>query len=239
MAGEYSDLTSSLPPEQPLGSSKATKAKPAPEDIVMGEPLKLRVNFYRDNYRKLMVLTVILAISAILLLAWIYYQRTHKPIPRYYVTSANGQLKQIRPLTHPNLTTHTLLEWVIEAGTTAFNFDFTNYQTSIKNLSVYFTPAGYKNYLDALAKAQTIEQVVSKSLAVNSVPTGIPVITKEGPTPDGVYAWQIQLPLLVTYQSLSEVTKQNLILTMLISEMPTIKSPKGLGIASITVAEKT
>lgn len=237
MAAEYSDLMSSLPPEKQNVGAPSSKTKPQVEEIVMGEPLRLRVNFYRDNYRSLIVLTLILTLSAIALLGWVFYQRTNKPIPRYFVTMQNGELKQIKPLAYPNLTTRTLLNWVVEAGTTAFNFDFTNYQASIKGLKTYFTPAGYQNYVASLQNSGTLNQVISKNLAVNAVPTGIPVITREGPTPDGIYAWQVQLPLLVTYQSLSEVTKQNILLTMLIAEMPTIESPKGIGIASLKVTE--
>jgi intracellular multiplication protein IcmL len=236
MAAEYSDLMSSLPPEKE-NTPKSSKAKSQAEDVVMGEPLRVRVNFYRDNYRSLMVFTLILTLTAIALVGWIFYQRTHKPIPKYFVTMQNGELKQIKPLTQPNLTTRTLLNWVVEAGTTAFNFDFTNYQSSIKGLKGYFTPAGYKNYVASLQNSGTINQIISKNLAVSAVPTGVPVITREGPTPDGIYAWQVQLPLLVTYQSLSEVTKQNILLTMLVAEMPTIESPKGIGIASLKVTE--
>lgn len=206
-------------------------------DVELGEPMVLRVNFYRDNYRILMVVCLLLALACWALLGWLYYARTHKPASRYFVTTTEGALKELFPLTQPILTNRALLEWVVEAGTTAYNYDFQNYQTAIGDLKRYFTPAGYENFLAALRANQTLESVASKKLVVFAVPTDTPVIIKEGVTSNNVYAWQVQLPLLVTYQSASDTSKQNLVLTMLIAEMPTTESPKGLGIAAFNVRD--
>jgi intracellular multiplication protein IcmL len=199
----------------------------------------LRTNFYRDSYRRLLIFCFGLIAVIMGLMGWVFYERTHKPIVHFYATTNTGQLIQLVPLNQPNLTTASLLEWVTEAATTAYNFNFDNYDKSLRDIRVYFTDAGYQHFLEALKSAQTIETVVSKRLVVFAVATNTPVILKEGPTSDGLYAWQVQLPMLITYQSASEQIKQNIILTMLITRRPTLESPKGIGIASIQIKEMT
>ncbi len=80
-------------------------------------------------------------------------------------------------------------------------------------------------------------QHVDKIMDILIAAKTAPVILKEGPTAAGIYAWQVQLPMLVTYQSASDTRKQNIILTMLIARRSTLESPKAIGIASIQVRE--
>ncbi|MCK1862760.1 DotI/IcmL/TraM family protein, partial [Legionella pneumophila] len=44
---------------------------------------------------------------------------------------------------------------------------------------------------------------------------------------NGRYSWRVQMPILVTYQSASEFTQQNNVVTMLITRVSTLNSPRG------------
>ncbi|MBS0289059.1 MAG: type IVB secretion system apparatus protein IcmL/DotI [Proteobacteria bacterium] len=204
---------------------------------IFHQPIMLRANFYRDNVRRLMVFSILLVLIITGLIAWIIYERTHKPIVRYFATSNDGKLSLLTPLNHPNLTTSSLLNWVVEAATTAYNFNFSNYDRALKDIKIYFTDAGYQHFINSLTAAKTIDTVKSKQLIVSAIATGTPVIVQEGPTADGIYAWRVQLPMLITYQSTSDTRKQNIVLNMLVARRSTLESPKGIGIASIEVKE--
>lgn len=43
------------------------------------------------------------------------------------------------------------------------------------------------------------------------------------------------MPILVTYQSASEFTQQNNVVTMLITRVSTLNSPRGIGISQFVV----
>lgn len=238
---------SNLPPKKNLADTskkKTAKSIPTLGELMLPDeysplfkqPLLLRNNFYRDNYRRLMIFCLFLTFVIFGLMGWIAWERTHKPMVNFYATTTTGKLLKLAPLNQPNLTTASLLNWVVEAATTAFNFNFGNYEKSLNDVKIYFTDAGYQNFISALNAAKTIETVRAKQLVVSAVATNIPVILKEGPVND-VYAWEVQLPMLVTYQSASDQRKQNLILTLTIARRPTLESPKGIGIASIKVKE--
>jgi intracellular multiplication protein IcmL len=66
------------------------------------------------------------------------------------------------------------------------------------------------------------------------VATRAPIILEKGML-SGRYSWRVQMPILVTYQSASEFTQQNIVVTMLITRISTIESPRGIGIAQIIV----
>ncbi len=219
------------------GDSSSPSEQPIEYTTLFHQPIMLRQNFYRDNVRRLMAFCILLVIVIAGLIGWVIYERLNKPAVHYFTTSNNGKLSILTPLNQPNLTTGALLDWVVEAGTTAYNFNFGNYDRALKDIKIYFTDAGYEHFLTALAAAKTIDTVRAKQLMVTAIATNSPVILQEGPTPDGTYAWKVQLPMLITYQSSSDTRKQNIILTLLIARRSTLESPKGVGIAALSVRE--
>src|SRR3990167_6793036 len=127
-------------PNQP--SKAESPALPENVKTIFHDPLMLRQNFYRDNYRILMYFCYLLVIAAMALMGYTFYERTHKPNVNYYATTNDGKLIKLSPLDEPNLSTQALLDWVVEATTTAYNFNFGNYQDVLKNIRVYFTEPG-------------------------------------------------------------------------------------------------
>lgn len=183
----------------------------------------------------IMYFSVFLIPVILVLLGWDFYNRFSKPIPFYYAASDENLTRMI-PLNQPNLTTNAVLHWATYAAAAALTFNFHNYPQVFQDVRVYFTPKGYDNFLSALKTAHTIENIVKKQLAVYAVLTDNPIILREGPAPGGSYAWQIEFPMLLTYESERE-NKQHIIITLLIVRVPTSESVTGIGIASFVVAE--
>jgi intracellular multiplication protein IcmL len=98
---------------------------------------------------------------------------------------------------------------------------------------------GYQYFLKALKDSNNLDAVQNKKLVVSAVPTGAPVILKKGifndGSPLGVYGWTVQLPMELDYRSSTEQFKQRIVLTMLITRVPTLESPSGVGIASFVI----
>ncbi len=72
-------------------------------------------------------------------------------------------------------------------------------------------------------------------MIVSAVATKAPVILQKGIL-NGRFAWRVQMPLLVTYQSANEFSQANNVVTMLISRVSTLNSPRGIGISQFVVA---
>lgn len=220
-------------------ASAKSKKEAGPPTLKTGgaELVLLRNNFYRDNYRRVMIFCLMLVLIIAALVGIIFYQQSHVPTPKYFATTQDGKLIELIPLSQPNLSTNALLQWAVEAATAAYTFNFVNYRKALQDTRIYFTKQGYQNFLKALQDSRNLEAVRTKKLVVSAVPTGAPVVLKEGQTSNGLFAWQVQFPMLLTYQSASETISQDIVITMLITRVPTLESPKGVGIASFVVRE--
>jgi intracellular multiplication protein IcmL len=188
-------------------------------------------------YSTFMYIALVLTVIAMALFAWDIYARTDKPFPPFFAVGSDDKLTRMTALRAPNFTTQALLDWAAEAATAVYTFDFYNYAEVIKRARIYFTEPGYENFLAAIQGAQVVNTIVKKKLVVSAVLTDTPVILKEGVISTGNYAWQVQFPMLLTYQSASEQIKSRIILTLLVTRIPTSESVKGVGIASFVVTE--
>lgn len=194
----------------------------------------LRNQFYKDSQRKtLLALMIAIGVNVILALMLIYII-THPPAPKYFATSINGRITPLYPLNEPNQSDSAVLQWANQAAIAAFTYNFVNYRDELQASSGFFTSEGWDQFLNALQQSNNLDAVKAKKLIVSAVATRAPIILQKGIL-NGVYSWRVQMPILVTYQSASEFTQQNNIVTMLITRVSTLNSPRGIGIAQFVV----
>lgn len=203
--------------------------------------VKLRNDFYRDNYRRV-VMTIFLLLVVILSQAGIiYYLLTHRPLPVYFATTNNGRVMRILPvipLDEPNLPDSAVLQWATDAASTAFTFDFVNYRAQLQRAAEYFTTDGWSAFLSELQGSRNLLAVQAKKLVVSAVVTRAPVILSKQVV-NGRYTWRVQMPVVITYQSANEIIPSNTTVTLTVSRVSTITSPRGIGISQFVMGEKS
>jgi intracellular multiplication protein IcmL len=200
------------------------------------ELVRLRNNFYRDNYRRLVGALLILLVIVITLVGTILYQVVNRPEPKYFATTVDGRIMPLFPLSDPMLSPGELLQWAHGAAISAYTYNFVNYRDAMQQLQNQFTPDGWRYYEDALRVSRNLEMVIAKKLVVSAVATGTPVILDQAII-DGRYSWKVQIPLLISYQSPNEQTQKPVIVMMIISRVPTVDMPKGIAIVSFVASE--
>lgn len=194
----------------------------------------LRNNFYRDGQRKMIFILLISMASNFVLGAMLVYMLTHPPAPKYFATSINGRITPLFPMTEPNQSDSAVLQWANQAAIAAFTYNFVNYRSELQASSGFFTSEGWDQFLSALQQSNNLDAVKAKKLIVSAVATRAPIILQKGLL-NGRFAWRIQMPILVTYQSASEFSQQNNVVTMLITRVSTLNSPRGIGISQFVV----
>lgn len=199
------------------------------------EVVRLRNEFYRDSSRKILGALMICVIVILLLIVGIVYIVSNPPAPKYFATSVDGRIIPIIPLDQPNLSSSAILQWANTAAIAVYTYDFVNYRQALQSASDFFTPDGWKNFWTVLQSSNNLNAVLSDKLIVSAVATGAPVILEEG-VMYGVYTWKVQMPMLITYQSASKFSQQNVVVTMMVTRESTLVSPKGIGIAQFIVA---
>lgn len=202
------------------------------EDALM--MVALRNKFYRNSQRKVL-LAFLLSLCLNLFFGWLlFYVIMHPPAPRYFATSINGRVTPLYPLNQPNQSDSALLQWANQAAIAAFTYNFVNYRQELQAASAFFTEAGWRQFNQALIASLNLDAVKSKKLVASAVATNVPIILDKGIV-NGVYSWRVQMPILVTYQSASEFSQQNNVVTMLITRVDPLNYPRGIGIDQFIV----
>lgn len=194
----------------------------------------LRNKFYKDSQRKVIFALLIAILVNLVLGSMLIYIITHPPEPKYFATSINGRITPLFPLDQPNQSDSAVLQWANQAAIASFTYNFVNYRDELQASSGFFTPEGWDQFLNALQQSNNLDAVKAKKLIVSAVATRAPIILQKGVL-NGNFSWRVQMPILVTYQSASEFTQQNNVVTMLITRVSTLNSPRGIGISQFVV----
>lgn len=205
------------------------------EDAI--EVIRLRNNFYRDGYRRVLVILLISMIANLVLGGLLSYTFINRPTPEYFATTKDGKVLRLYALSNPVVSTAELLQWAATAATASYTFNFVNYRKELQEASEYFTPSGWKAFQEALKASRNLETVINKKLTVNAVATGAPVIIDQGVI-GGKYKWKIQVPILITYESANTKITQPTLVTMLISRVSTLETVKGIAIDAFYMSEQ-
>ncbi|MBA4695843.1 MAG: type IVB secretion system apparatus protein IcmL/DotI [Legionella sp.] len=195
----------------------------------------MRNAFYRDGQRKIMLALLISLLINVVLVGLAFYLLRHPPAPKYFATTVNGRITPLYPLNEPNQSDAAVLQWATQAAIATFSYNFVNWREEIQASSDFFTPAGWSQFLNALQQSNNLDAVRAKKLIVSAVATRAPIILQKGLL-NGSFSWRVQMPILVTYQSASEFSQQNNVVTLLITRVSTLNSPRGIGIAQFVVS---
>jgi len=197
------------------------------------EIVKLRSNFYRDSYRKVIMALLSSILIIVALVCIVIFLIVSKPAPKYFATTDSGRIIPLIPLDHPNLSENNVLQWASQALVSIYSFDFLHYQRSFQGNRQYFTAAGWQSFMDALGQAKTIATIKDQRLIVSAVLNGAPIISNQYII-DGRYTWEAQIPILISYQGTSSYS-DNMLVTLKIQRISTLDNKYGIGITEIVM----
>lgn len=216
------------PAEKPA-KDQAAPAVPVDDESGLGRVM-VRNEFYRDGYRSLLRLSLVLGIIIIGLIGAMYFViQVHQPENRYFATTEDGRLVPMVALNEPNLSQPALMSWVAQAATEVMTFGFNDYRRRLQESSRNFTRRGWESFTGALQRSRIVEMVEANQQVVTAAPQGAPIVVSEGLVA-GRYQWEIQLPLVLTYQSGARKRTDKLLVTIIIVRVPRLESPNGVGI---------
>jgi intracellular multiplication protein IcmL len=217
-------IMSSKPVE---GSEEAREVHPYEKGV---GSVVIRNEYYRDGYRTLQKIVLLLVIMVMMLIGAMYYViSVHQPQDRYFATTVDGRLVPMVALSQPNLSNPALMSWVAQASTEVLTFGFHDYRRRLQESSRNFTRTGWESFTSALEKSSILEMVQNNRQVVTAAPKAAPVLLWEG-LENGRYAWRIEIPLIVTYQSGSQRKTDSMRVTLTVVRVPKLESPNGVGI---------
>lgn len=224
-----------------LEKAKLEKKVADKEAAQVFELVRLRNNFYRDSYRRLITLLLLMAAAIVALSSIMYYMYTHRPAPKYFATDTQGQLIQIMPLNKPGISDGEVLNWATRGITAAFTLNFVQWRQQLQTVQdTYFTISGSENYLDALKGAQTLDLIQKNKFVATAEATAAPIITRRAPdNSPNPYYWIIKMPILMTLQNTENLIRMNMEVEMIVvrssrfidNKAVSIDAARGIGIS--------
>jgi hypothetical protein len=192
----------------------------------------LRYEWYRDGFRLLLGLLLLLSGVLATSLGLNVYLFAVQPPPRYFVQTADHQLVGVVPLNEPSFSDERITQWATEAVLQANNWNFADYREALQAAcNRYFTPAGCQEYRDALIRIGNLESVKTKRLTVRAVVVKPPLIlNKVLQDQTQRFTWHLQMEVLISYLSSAEQTAQSLIVTVVVVRRPLAEYEQGVGI---------
>jgi intracellular multiplication protein IcmL len=199
------------------------------------ETVKLRTDFYRDGYRKLATIVLILCASNLLSILTVSYMFSKPQEVRFFATSSDGRIIPVQPLNQPGITNAELLDWTVRAATKIYSYDYVNYRDDLQSVSAMFTGQGWQSFQDTLTSSRVLKTVVAEKLVMSATPTGSATIIEKGIL-NGKFTWKVQVPMLVKLQGNTPLSSPVLV-TMLVQRVSLVNNPEGIGIINIVVKE--
>lgn len=196
----------------------------------------MRYEFYRDGWRTMLTILVVLSVTSAALLFGLLWSMS-RPVQSHYFATEGGRVVPIIPSDLPFVKKEYLLSWASEAVSSSFTIDFQNYRKKIQENKRFFTEQGFEEYVSALQTSTRLPQIIENYMVSSAVPEGAPVVVNEGVV-NGIYAWKIRMPVIVSYQSgVKSSPSERLMVSMVVVRVPTYENSSGIGISQF-VAKK-
>ncbi|NKC23480.1 type IVB secretion system apparatus protein IcmL/DotI [Ochrobactrum oryzae] len=197
------------------------------------ETILMRADVYRTAYRRMSIIALALLVVAVIAVLAAVSLALTRPEPRYFATTADGRIQPLIPLDQPHLSAAEIATYAAEAVTRSFTYSFATYQQDFQDAQQYFTkPQGWNSFVDAVQKSGTLELVKNRRLNTTAIAQRAVIVRQY----NGVYEWIVQMPVRVTYQSASEVTGQNLMVTITLQRLQSYEHPRGAAISRFLAA---
>lgn len=185
--------------------------------------------FYRDSYRRVLKLIILLAVIGVGLVAMLFFSLYERPLPNYYATTTAGQVVPMQPLSKPVVTSNYILQWSSQVVRSVLNLDFAHYQQQLKAAQSNFTDDGWSAFQGAM-QSTLLSAVEKEKLQVSAVVTGTPIIVSTEVV-NGFFTWMVRMPVLLTYTSASASRKQHIYVTVVVRRIPTLNNEKGIQVS--------
>ncbi len=220
-------------PTQPQqqGTPKNAVKRPKPDNASPLGNVVIRNQFYRDGYRTLVKIALFQTVAVLSLIAtFIIFLNIYTPTRTYFATTEDGRVVPMIPLSQANLSRPALLSWAAQAASETMTFGFHDYRRRLQESSRHFTRRGWGSFTKALQDSGMIETVNENRQVLTAIPRSAPTILAEGLMPNGVYRWEVEMPMQVTYELGQTKRSDSMNIRLVIVRVPKLESANGVGI---------
>lgn len=189
--------------------------------------------WYRTEFQKSQKLCLVLAASLLFSLAGNGALLFVRPAPVYFGMTSDLRLMPMPSLNEPIMSEAGLKAWTAEAVTTSFNLTYVDWRKQLSACRRFFSSNAFAQFAASLNDEGHIPLLEQKKAIMHAIPTGTPSIVKSGSI-KGVRTWEIEIPLLVNYEtSAGRVAGNALLIVVRVQRMPSTEYEHGVAITQL------
>lgn len=193
------------------------------------ETMVLRNDFYRDGFRKLVLVLFGLVIANVASFSAVYWIISHPPQTKYFATSPDGRIVPVNPLSQKVYSNAEIQSWATSVILKSFAFDFVNYRQQLQDVAGSYTGLGWRSFQKALTDSRELDTVISQRAVMSALPSGAPTILTQQVN-NGRYSWMIKLPIVLRIQGPIQITQPMNVMVQ-IDRVSLVNNPKGIGVS--------
>lgn len=176
-----------------------------------------------------LIANLILLIACVCVFWWgILYKRDI-----YFMTTPDGRLQEMIPLTEPYVSQAGISNWVAQAVTETYSLDFRNYRKTLAKAHHFYSRNAWQEL--NIEIQPLIEQIVAQRLIIYAVADEAPRLLAEGVYQKGKYAWRLEFPMTLTHQLADRTITFKWLVTVLVGRAPIAEKPDGLEILQFII----
>ena len=192
--------------------------------------------FQRDQHRAWRRVAGWLAVSNVVtaaaLAGYVWFHSTT------YITVAatpDGRVIPLTRLDEPIMSDSALKNWTVAAVTEAFTMGHHDWRGRLSAVRRHFTDDGYESFIDGLEESLLLARLRDNRQVASAVATGAAVIVDTRKY-RGRVAWQIEFPMLLTFEAGRKRRDQPLTTRVLVTRLPLSERDSGIGIAQLVAS---
>lgn len=202
--------------------------------------VRLRDDFYRDGFHKVMLALGFLTIAIVFLISTSLYLFFAKPRSIFFMTGKEWRVVPPVPLNKPYQSTPDALQWINSTLTSVWTYDFIDYANQLNANKRYFTDNGWRKFLNLLNLYANQNSITQSKIFMSANAEGAPISWRpEGVLNEGAlagrYSWLVRMPLRLNYSGSNIKYSQTLTFEILVVRVPTDDNLDGIAIEDINV----
>lgn len=194
------------------------------------DPILVQNSLYQSIAKTSIVSLPLFAVASLLSACFSVWVMLNPPEPQYFATE-NGKLTPLVPTNKPYVDNVRVTQWVTEALTHAYRWDFQNWREQFAENQAYFTDEGFEAFKNEMSR-ERLPMTVNNGLVVGLAVTAAPIVVATT-VANGVYLWKVRVPAVITMSNKNKQSSTKVILTVVVARVLTSRSANGIAISQI------
>ncbi len=156
------------------------------------------------------------------------------PHNQYFATTGDGRIVELTPLNEPLLSLQAVEDFAGRAISNTFTFDYANYRKDITQNTASYTPDAFSQIKANLESSSGIvTEAVKNNWVVTTNVMAAPSVSKQGVRKSGQYSWRLIFPVMMTFQSETNVRSSRYTVDVVVTRVSQKDNPKGIAIEKL------